>query len=287
MKTDLTLLAVHAHPDDEAIGTGGIMARYAEEGIRVVLACGTRGEAGEIVDPTMDEREVRPRLGQVREAELRCACERLGVSDLFFLDYRDSGMMGTDDNDNPASFWRANLDEATKRLVKVVRTVRPQVMVTYDERGGYGHPDHIMAHRVAVAAFDAASDPARFPDLELPAWQPSKLYFTAIPRSFFHLVAEYFQQSEQASPFEGREFDPEIMGTPDEKITARLDVRPYMAQKRGALECHRSQIQPESFFFMLDGLAESGLGYECFVIARSHLSVSPPEDDLFAGLRPG
>ncbi len=280
-----TLLAVHAHPDDEVIGTGGILARYSAEGLRVALACATRGEVGEIVDPSIDEAEARPRLAQIREDELRCACNVLGVHDLFFLDYRDSGMMGTADNDNPEAFWQSDLDEATGRLVRVIRAIRPQVLVTYDEKGGYGHPDHMMAHRVTVAAFDAAGDPARYPQGG-PAWQPSKLYFTAIPRSQLEQMEQYFRNVGITSPFDRPDLTPESFGTPDEIITTKIDVRNHLSQKLEALGCHRTQIAADSFFFKIpEELAKEGFGYEHFVRARSLVAAETPESDLFAGLR--
>ena len=281
----LTLLAVHAHPDDEVIGTGGVLARYSAAGARVALVCATRGEVGEIVDPTMNEEEARPRLAQIREGELRCACGVLGVNDLFFLDYRDSGMAGTPENDHPEAFCRADLDEATGRLVRIIRTLQPQVVVTYDEKGGYGHPDHIMAHRVAVAAFDAAGDSERYPDDGLPPWQPSKLYFSAIPRSGLEQMEAYFKSVGITSPFDRPDLTPESFGNADETITTKVDVRPHLDQKRKALECHRTQIAADSFFFSLpEVFTREMMGYEHFICARGLVEAPTPEDDLFAGL---
>ncbi len=284
MPDRLTLLAVHAHPDDEAIGTGGVLARYAAEGLRVALVCATRGEVGEIVDPTMDEAAVRPRLGEVREQELRCACKALGVGDVHFLGYRDSGMMGTADNDDPRSFWQADPAEATERLVSIVRTLRPQVMVTYDANGGYGHPDHIKAHRLAVAAFAAAGDAGRYAHAGPAPWQPQKLYYVTFPRSFFRYAIDYYRQSGEPSPFEGVPVDPDTLGTPDELITTRVDVRDFLDKKLAALACHRSQVASD-FFFLAPGLVERGLGFEHFILAESRVPTDLPEDDLFAGLR--
>jgi mycothiol conjugate amidase Mca len=281
----LTLLAVHAHPDDEAIGTGGILAHYSGSGARVALVCATKGEVGEIVDPTIDEEAARPRLGQIREDELRCACGVLGVQELLFLGYRDSGMAGTPDNENPASFFRADFDEATGRLVEVIRDLRPQVVVTYDEKGGYHHPDHIMAHRITAAAFDAAGDPNRYPESG-PTWQPSKLYYTAIPLSQMLQMEQYFRSVGITSPFERADLNPEAFGTPDEIITTRIDVREYLPRKMEALTCHRTQIAADSFFFKIpEEFAREGFGYEHFVRARSLVPAPTPENDLFAGLR--
>src|SRR5712691_7560538 len=151
MPDQRTLIAVHAHPDDECIGTGGILARYGAEGVRTVLVTGTDGAVGEISDPALATPE---NLVEVRARELDASVRVLGIKRLVKLGYRDSGMAGTADNDNPASFNQANIDEAIERVVKVMRVEQPQVVVTYDERGGYGHPDHNRAHQVAVAAFD-------------------------------------------------------------------------------------------------------------------------------------
>lgn len=281
----ITLLAVHAHPDDEVIGTGGILARYSASGAQVALVCATRGEVGEIVDPEMKEEEVRPRLAQLREQELRCACGVLGVHDLHFLGYRDSGMMGTDDNQNPAAFCQADLEEAAGRLVEIIRELRPQVVVTYDEKGGYGHPDHIMAHRITVAAFDASGDPARYSGVGPAPWTPSKLYYAAFPRSVLKRMEEYLLSTGQPSPFDRPELTPEQMGTPDDAITAAVDVTAHADQKRKALECHRSQIAADSFFFQMpDEVFAQGMGVEYFVRARCLVPAPEKEDDLFAGL---
>lgn len=177
----LTLMAVHAHPDDECFGTGGVLAKYAAAGVRTVLVTATGGEEGEIHDPDLTEEEARPRLAAIREGELRRAAAVLNIGALELLGYRDSGMVGTPANERPDNFHHADLDEATGRLVRLIRRHRPQVLVTYNEDGGYGHPDHIKCHVVTVAAFDAAADPARYPDAG-PAWAPAKLYATAWSR---------------------------------------------------------------------------------------------------------
>ena len=166
-----TLLLVHAHPDDEAISTGGVMMKAKSHGHRVVLATATRGEVGEIHN--MDEETSRPRLGEIRTEELKAAGEILGVDRIEFLGYRDSGMVDTADNKDPRSFHQARLDEAAAKLAVLMRDERPDVVVTYAEDGVYGHPDHIKAHYVTNAALDL---------LEREGWAPKKLYYTAIPR---------------------------------------------------------------------------------------------------------
>src|SRR5947207_1470382 len=186
-----TLLAVHAHPDDECIGTGGILARYSAEGARTVLVTCTDGAVGEISDPSLATPE---NLVQVRARELDESVRILGISRLAKLGYRDSGMQGTTDNQHPLSFHQANFDEAVGKVVRLMREERPDVVVTYDENGGYGHPDHIRAHQVAVAAFDAAADPSRFPEAGQP-WQAERLVYAVIPRSAFERMGERMREA--------------------------------------------------------------------------------------------
>ncbi len=277
-----TLMAVHAHPDDEAIATGGVLARYAAEGVRTVLVTCTRGEVGEIVDPSVAQPD---NLAEVRERELRAACAILGVSALHWLGYRDSGMMGTPDNAHPDAFWQADLDEATGRLVALMRRYRPDVVVTYNANGFYGHPDHIQAHRVTTAAFAVAGDPARYPEPGLAPWQPRKLYHTAVSREGLVEFARLARAAGVELPFaEGDELD---WLTPATEITTTVDVRAFADTKRAALAAHRSQVGPETFFLMLPPeLWTLAFGVEEFVLATSHVPVRLPETDLFAGLPP-
>ena len=162
MTERLTLMAVHAHPDDEYMSTSSVLARYAREGIRTVLVTATRGEEGEVVDPDMNPDEVKPRLGDVRTAELECACKHLAVEEMHILGYRDSGMAGWETNNHPDCLAQADLHEATGRLVRLIRECRPHVITCYDEQGGYGHPDHIQVHRMTVAAFHAAGEATQY-----------------------------------------------------------------------------------------------------------------------------
>src|SRR4051795_9110745 len=181
-----TLMTVHAHPDDETIGTGGTMAKAVADGRRVVLVTCTRGEMGEIVVADMDTPDNHRRLGELRAVELERAMQALGVTEWENLGYRDSDMMGRAGNRDARCFWQANLDEAIGRLVFLVRTYQPDVMTTYNDFGGYGHPDHIRTHDVAVRAFARAGDPAWYPEQlanGMAPWAPSKLYETALPAS--------------------------------------------------------------------------------------------------------
>ncbi|TMB98948.1 MAG: GlcNAc-PI de-N-acetylase [Chloroflexi bacterium] len=266
-----TLLLVHAHPDDEAISTGGVMMKARADGHRVVLVTATRGEVGEIYN--MDEKSTRPRLGEVRAAELENASRILGVNRGEFLDYRDSGMVGTADNENPASFHQAPLNEAATKLATILREEKPEVVVTYAEDGVYGHPDHIKAHFVTNAALDAllrSSEP----------WTPKKLYYTAIPRS---LMQKFMEQMPEEARRE--ETGIRIVGTPDELVTTKVDVGDYVDRKREAFAAHVSQNDPNSWFAtMADQIYRLAFGTEYYQLARGKPGSALPEDDLFAGI---
>jgi mycothiol conjugate amidase Mca len=277
-----TLLAVHAHPDDECISTGGILARYSAEGARTVLITCTDGAVGEISDPSLATPE---NLAEVRSRELDEAVRILGVSRLVKLGYRDSGMAGTADNENPASFHQADFDEAVEKVVRVVRAERPQVIVTYDERGGYGHPDHIRAHQVAVAAFHAAGDAQRYPSSGSP-WTPSRLYYAVVPMSAMARFAERLKEAGIQVPFqrdENAEDEPPPFGVPDELVTTWVDVSAYVDKKRLALAAHRTQMGPDQWFMRLpESLFAETFGRESF--QRVAGFGETPETELFAGV---
>jgi LmbE family N-acetylglucosaminyl deacetylase len=219
MKTmSQTLLALFAHPDDEAFGTGGTIAHYASDGTCVTLVCTTRGEVGEIAEGTGATPET---LGEVREGELRCAADSMGISELIFLGYRDSGMVDTSENADPRAYINAPAEEVVPRLVGIIRRVQPQVVITFEPNGGYGHPDHIAIHRHTVAAFHAAADPSRYPD-QGPAWQADRLFYTAIPRSFFlRMRDEMAALGMDASQFDRFE-EGGARGWPDDQVTVML-----------------------------------------------------------------
>src|SRR5438067_5111204 len=246
MSSQRTLLAVHAHPDDECLGTGGILARYATEGVRTVLVTCTDGAVGEISDPALARPE---NLVEVRARELDNAVRILHVSRLVKLGYRDSGMAGTADNNHTASYHEAPFDEAVERVVRIIREEQPQVVVTYDERGGYGHPDHIRAHQVAVAAFEASGKPDRFPGAG-PTWSPAKLYYAVVPRSALSRFAERLRRAGLEVPFqrEAQTGEEAPFAVADERVTTTVDVSAYVSTKRAALEAHRTQMGTEQFF---------------------------------------
>jgi N-acetyl-1-D-myo-inositol-2-amino-2-deoxy-alpha-D-glucopyranoside deacetylase len=266
-----TLLLVHAHPDDEAISTGGAMMKARADGHRVVLVTSTRGEAGEIYN--MDEAATRPHLGEVRSKELEDASRILGVNRGEFLNYRDSGMVGTPENDDPRSFHQAPLGEAAGKLAAILREERPDVVVTYDADGTYGHPDHIKAHQVTNAALDL---------LDKEGWRPRKLYYTGIPRTLM-------QQFIAALPDDARRQEQEgsiqIAGTPDELITTQVDVSDYVDRKREAFSAHVTQNDPNSWFTtMADQIYRLAFGTEYYRLARGKPGSKLPENDLFAGI---
>ncbi|MFG2005997.1 PIG-L family deacetylase [Spirillospora sp. NPDC048911] len=268
----LTLMAVHAHPDDEVLGTGGLLARCAEEGIRTVLVTCTNGEQGDDSgglkpeDPGHDAAEVAER----RLAELRESVRLLGISDLELLGYRDSGMDGWSTNQHPDAFTNVPVERAAARLGELMERYRPQVVVTYDDNGGYGHPDHIQAHNIAVAASESTGI-------------PRKLYFTAVPRSGVKLLLDQLKESGIDPGFE----PDDDFGTPDELITTVIDVAPYVDRKRKALEAHASQGDNIFLLRLPEDVQQLVYGSESFVRHFSHVPVPDgQEDDLFSGLRP-
>lgn len=280
------ILLVHAHPDDETIGTGATMAHYAAAGVPVTLVTCTLGEEGEIHLPELElfGPDAADQLGGYRYTELRAACAALGVTDHRFLGgagrYRDSGMMDTPANQHPRCFWRADLDEAAGHLVEVMREVRPRVLVTYDPNGFYGHPDHIQAHRVAMRAAELAA---------AEGFGPAKIYWTAVPKSVLAEGMEQFADSAE-NPFEGASHVDELpFGTPDAEVAARVDARAGAEAKAAAIRAHASQIPPDSWLRSLAGSGRDGfLGVEYYVLAAGERGPGDGpygwENDLFAGL---
>lgn len=276
----LTLMAVHAHPDDEATGTGGVLAQAAAEGLRTVLVTCTDGRCGDgpggvkPQDPTHDPEAVVA----MRRGELARSCEILQVGTLEQLGYRDSGMMGWDTNDAPGSFWSTPVDEPAARLAALMRRDRPDVVVTYDENGFYGHPDHIQAHRITMAALE----------LLAPDERPAKVYWTTIPRSEFErfgrvmreLGADWDEPDDQGGQPPAFE-----MGLPDDEVTTRVDIRAFGDQKFDALAAHASQGDNIMFMKMGRELFVDLMGTETFVRVQDTTDAPVPEDDLFAGLR--
>ncbi|MGW0215379.1 PIG-L family deacetylase [Micromonospora chokoriensis] len=268
----LTLMAVHAHPDDEATSTGGVLARYADEGVTTVLVTCTDGRCGDGPggvkpgDPGHDPAAVVA----MRRAELEASCAVLKVSHLETLGYADSGMMGWSTNDQPGAFWTTPVAEAAGRLAELIRQYQPDVIVTYDENGFYGHPDHIQAHRVTMAAVELTDSPA-------------KVYWTTVPRTAF----EQFGRVMRELGVDWAEPDETVppLGLPDDEISTWVDANNYGGQKFDALAAHASQTE-NIFFLQLgrDRFTEL-MGVETFVRVSDRTGAPTPEDDLFAGLR--
>lgn len=275
------LLSFHAHPDDESISCGGLLASTVGRGIPVSVVTATRGEEGEIHNRS-DADAVRGRLGEIRERELVAALEVLGVGKPSFLGYRDSGMMGTTANDAPGSFWRADFMEAVGRLVRLIRRHRPDVVTAYDPFGGYGHPDHIQVNRVGTAAYWAASDSGRFPSTSHgEPWEPSKLYWATWSR-------EGMVQARRAMAGDlgatGSEEEP-ASGSVARTITTTLDVEEWFERKHRALLCHDTQFAADSWVRTLPEEAlRTLLGHESLTLVHSSVECDASAPDVFAGL---
>jgi N-acetyl-1-D-myo-inositol-2-amino-2-deoxy-alpha-D-glucopyranoside deacetylase len=274
-----TLMCVYAHPDDECFSAGGSLARYAAEGHRTVLVTTTGGEAGEI---SLAELATAENLAEVRAAELAEAAGHLRIGKLLSLGYRDSGMAGTDENRDPRSLHMADLDEAAGRLVEMLRAERPDVLITHDEQGDYGHPDHVKTHRVVLAAFDAvAGEP----------WAPRKLYVGAFSQSAMERMVEVMREAGIEAPFADRELkdvegNPIELGTPDGLITTEVDTAAQTPLKRAALLAHRTQFGPEHFMIKLPAEKLNSMWpSETFRLLRGPRGEAEGrERDLFAGL---
>jgi LmbE family N-acetylglucosaminyl deacetylase len=278
---DLALLGVFAHPDDEEM-MAGVYASTAAEGFRTGLICATRGERGEISDPTLATPD---NLGDVREHELRAACAVLGIKHLWFLDYADSGMAGTPENDLPGAFARADEQEALQKIVQIVRDFRPTVMVTFDETGAYGHPDHLFIERLTLAAFKAAADPARFPSAGAP-WQPARLYYAGFPRS---AIVRWMDLARELQPDHAfAQLDPSTMGIEDSRITNEVDVSRWYDVKRRARQMHRTQTGPNNPMAQMPGdVVRAWMSIENYALVAGE-SLPPGDEargDIFAGLR--
>src|SRR5512135_1098397 len=298
-----SLMTVHAHPDDETIGTGGLMAKAVRDGHRVVVVTCTRGEMGEIVVPEMDTPENHRRLGELRAIELEEAMGELGVTEWENLGYRDSDMMGRVGNLDPRTFWQADLDSAVGRLVWLIRRYRPHVITTYNDFGGYGHPDHIRSHQVAVAAFDRAGDAAWYPeqltaehggtapdDGGLDPWMPLKLYEQAIPASVRTAMAQALEtlgerspwsEPEDATPEQLAEYEAAVarMLVPDETITTWIDVSDVLDRKWAAILRRRTQLAPDSNMFLRFGIEawRDWWSKEAYILRSSRVETHVPE----------
>jgi N-acetyl-1-D-myo-inositol-2-amino-2-deoxy-alpha-D-glucopyranoside deacetylase len=293
MTSDRRLLVVHAHPDDETIGTGVTMAKYAAEGAQVTLVTCTLGEEGEVLVPDLEHlaADQQDALGQHRIGELADAMRILGVEDHRFLGgpgrFRDSGMMGVESNERADCLWRADLLEAASELVGVIRETRPQVAVTYDDFGGYGHPDHIQAHRITHYAVSLAESASFRPDLG-PAWSVQKVYWTAFPRSIIREGIQALQAAGSESEFASMDPDDLPFACDDSLITTAIDGPQFTEAKMEALAAHRTQVTVDGGFFALsNNLGSQVWGTEYYRLARGTVTPddgSDKESDLFAGI---
>ena len=280
------LLLVHAHPDDETINNGVTMAKYAALGAQVTLVTCTRGEEGEVLVNELANlaSDKDDKLGEHREIELKDAMDELGIKDFRFLGapskkWRDSGMMGTPANDRDDVFWQADLDEASNELVKIILEIKPQVLISYDEFGGYGHPDHIKAHRVAMRAAELAANQG---------WQVSKIYWNTMPRSVIQMGIE--KMKEVGSDFFGAESADDLpFAKPDELVSTVVNAPEYVPAKLAAMKAHATQISVDGPFFALsNNLGLSVWGDEYYTLVKGEKSApfdtNGRELDIFAGI---
>ena len=287
VKAEKRLLLVHAHPDDETINNGVTMAKYAVEGVHVTLVTCTRGEEGEVLVESLKNlaSDKDDKLGDHREIELKDAMIELGISDFRFLGspnkkWRDSGMIGAPQNERNDVFWQSDLDEAANELVKVILEIKPQVMITYDEFGGYGHPDHIKAHQVAMRAAEISANQG---------WQISKIYWNTMPKSVLQTSMD--KMKEMGSEFFGAESVDELpFAKADELVTSVVKAQEYVPQKLAAMKAHATQISVDGPFFALsNNLGLSVWADEYYTLVKGE--ISPPFDengrelDIFAGVK--
>lgn len=287
VKTDKRLLLVHAHPDDETINNGVTMAKYAAEGVHVTLVTCTRGEEGEVLVESLKNlaSDRDDKLGPHREIELHDAMVELGISDFRFLGapnkkWRDSGMMGAPQNDRDDVFWQSDLDEAANELVKIILEIKPQVMITYDEFGGYGHPDHIKAHRVAMRAAELSATQG---------WQIAKIYWNTMPRSVLQDGID--KMKAVGSDFFGAESADDLpFAKADELVTSVVNAQEYVPQKLAAMKAHATQISVDGPFFALsNNLGLSVWADEYYTLVKGEISAPFDENgrelDIFAGVK--
>jgi mycothiol S-conjugate amidase len=286
--TELRMMAVHAHPDDESSKGAASMAKYADEGVRVMVVTLTGGERGDILNPAMDLPEVHGRMSEIRRDEMAKAAEILGVEH-HWLGFIDSGLPEGDPLPPlpEGCFALEPIEVPTEALVRVIREFKPHVMTTYDETGGYPHPDHIRCHQVSMAAYEAAADYRLFPDAGEP-WAVAKLYYNhGFLRERMQMLQDEFAKHGLEGPFAKwlEKWDPEFDES-GKRVTSRVECAKYFPQRDDALRAHATQIDPNSFFFAAPIEWQERLWpTEEYELARSRVPVELPETDLFAGIR--
>lgn len=277
-----TILSVLAHPDDESFGMGGTLALYAEQGVSVHLVCATRGEAGEVGPDYMKDYES---IGELREAELRCASSHLGLSGVYFLDYRDSGMTGSADNDHPQALVQAPIEEVAAKIVRKIREIKPQVVLTFDPIGGYHHPDHIAIHQATVKAFHLAGDAGY--ESELPPYQPIKLYYHTIPRRFIRVGVRLLKlfRKDPSRWGQNQDIDLTALAIDDFPIHAQINYRSVETRKNAASFCHASQGGAGLAKGPLQWVSRLFGGQDQFMRAFPPPQAGEREADLFTGIK--
>ncbi len=292
MPTDLRLMAVHAHPDDESSKGAATMARYVREGVEVLVVTCTGGERGDVLNPKLDRPEVWRDLPEIRRREMAEAREILGVRQAW-LGFVDSGYVENytsvevDRDKLPEdAFVLEPLEVAAAPLVRLMREFKPQVVTTYDEEGGYPHPDHVMCHRVSLAAFEAAGDPDRYREFG-EAWQPLKLYYhMSFTRSRFELLHEAMLAAGLESPYTEAMSDWDWSRDKGHRITTRVPCGEYFPLRDDALRAHATQVDPDGNWFRVPlEIQQKAWPTEDYELARSMVDSKLPEDDLFAGIR--
>lgn len=283
------LLLSFAHPDDESFGMGATIAKYAREGVYIALVCSTNGDVGSVDPEFLDGYES---VAARRLAELQCAAQTLGISEVVTYGYRDSGMMGSPDNQHPNCLWQADEAVVVERLVSDIRRIRPHVVVTFDEFGGYGHPDHIFMHRATVKAFHRAGDPNAYPDqiaAGLAPWQPDKLYYNSFPKTMLRVRLWLARLRGEDPRHMGKNGDLDLQEALDRAPDgdARISVGAYQYAWDAAAACHASQLNPRRTNSLLDRLQRVMVRHQYFMRAYpAHNGKRRMEYDLFEGIVP-
>lgn len=293
MTEQLRLMAVHAHPDDESSKGAATMARYAREGVDVLVVTCTGGERGDVLNPKLaDDPSILESLPEIRRAEMDRAREILGVRQEW-LGFVDSGWLEDYDPAHAEKlpdgcFAREDVGQAARPLVELMRSFKPHVVITYDEEGGYPHPDHIQCHRVSVEAFDAAADPARHPELG-PAWQPLKLYYhVSFTRAQFEALHEACLAAGLESPYAEMLADWPADRDKGGRVTTRVPCADFFPIRDDALRAHATQIDPDGGWFRAPlAIRQQAWPTEDYQLVRSFVESATPEDDLFTGIQPG
>lgn len=276
------MLVVVAHPDDETFGMGGTLALYAHLGVEIHLICATRGEVGEVEAEKLDSFSS---IGELREHELRCAADVLGLRKVHFLGYRDSGMPGSDENKNPSAFINAPVNDVAKKIAVIIREFKPEVVLTFDPIGGYMHPDHIATHKATVAAFDLAGDRS-YTTNQLKPYKPRKLYFHIIPRAFLKLIVRFMPLFGVNPNQFGKNKDinlTAILGE-DFPVHAKINYRRYAVVRDKASACHASQGGDKKSGYIVAWIIRSFSSVETYMRGYPQMEDGKIEKDLFSGV---